>query len=163
MNNDHQPGMPPAVAEACRRVGVDSRVITLVAQVADERAVTAETDTPSYVGVRPLSGQVAVYLNPGNLDLRLDPERARQVSREREWPLTRANQRTGTLRVLASQLGGDTTELVRQLVHEALDRSEVGPDFRNERAGDRAGEQPVETCPRHRGIIMLGGKCDLCQ
>jgi hypothetical protein len=162
MNNHHQPGLPPVVADACRRVRVDARIIGLMSEVASERALTAEADTTSYVGVRPPAGQVAVYLNPDNLDFRLDPDRARQISRQREWLITRANATTGTLRVLASQLGDATAE-VRQLVHEALDRSEAGPDFRNEPRSGRAAEQTFETCPRHPGVVMLGGTCNFCE
>ena len=160
---EQQRGLSSDIAAACRRVGVDARIIGLISWIGDERTLTAETDTRQYVGIRPSAGQVAVYLNSDNLDLRLDPGRARALARQHGWSLTGANQRTGTLRVSASQIGGEVTEIVRDLIREALDRSLAGPDFRNERGDSTTSDPEVQTCRTHIGYAMLGGKCDLCE
>jgi hypothetical protein len=167
-NGDQTPDvsarLPSALEPPFELVRPDPVLRRLVSSVSQHASLTAEQDTPGYIGVRPaVQGAIAGYVNKTFIDLRLAPERAKQLALATGWRLYGSNSYTGTLRVTAQVLRApDVMARVVDLFHEALEKSESGPPFEGGAQAAKNYSVQRELCPQHY-TEKLGGFCDKCE
>ena len=156
--------LPPDLAERFHEHAVDPRLQDLVAHVARRRSVTGGEPNGGYVSVRPSAlGTICAYVHRDYVDVALSPDQATRLERDRGLRILKSNSETAFVQVRLQHLNdAEGLEQARQIMLQAVDKSEAGTAYEGGNAGPRRPSAKAATCPIHH-VAMYGGHCDLCE
>lgn len=142
------------VAESLRR---------LLADVAAQRALTADPPGKGYVAVRPaMWGNVSAYFHTSYVDVAVTPGHAERLHRTNGWKLVKTNSETGFIRIESAVLGDpEAAALAVHALLAAVDKSSVGTAYEGGRS--QAVAAPTQELCQYHFVTMEGGRCDACE
>lgn len=156
--------VPPEIVLGLDHYGVAAALRQLLAEVAAQRALTADPPGKGYVALRHSTwGNVSAYFHASYVDVAVSPSHAEKLHRSHGWKLVKTNSETGFIRIETDALGDPAlAEVARHALLAAVDKSSVGTAYEGGKSQGGASSSAAEVCQVHF-LTMEGGRCDACE